>query len=451
MTIYGNESRVSVDIQGGGISSVGFATAEKAVIFARGDTDSGTVDENDPTRVSGSSELSSVFGDDTEIAEYMEQAASNGMAYSRLYGVVPEEMTVSDEEITGGSGEIDHTDGSEIENVPIVEDTELITFEGDDELDVVFKYETETDDSGDDFTELTPSEDTVYINPLTGEWVADSAETYTISYSYLDWQSAFDSATGVIEEQELGVWGVGSESQDVVDMAQSTVDPLRTSEWKMVRVNGLASPNATGDDDGAEINVSDYTDTIDAEATFLFGPGRLDGSTHTVIGAVTGITASNDIDEPILGESLSGVDSLEQTLNVPDQNDLSEEGVIPLGNTGAPSIEDSVGTSTETDWRRTHFSRKLADQLVLAARAIAKASRGKLNNENTESIVEQQIADELIDFVNDGVLRPNTEDDTRWRVNVERDDTNARELDISFGFTPTGVVDIVDVDATINF
>lgn len=458
MTIYGQTSRVSVDLQGGGIAGVSLAAVEKLVLFARGDPAAGSASAETPTRVSGPSELEDTFGSDVPLVDYFKQAASNGMSYDEMWGVMPTQTQVQDEDITGGGDAADHTGGDEIANAPIVEDASLITIEDDqsNSIDVEFRYETNKDDTSTDFTSLSPGADTIFINPVTGEWVADAADNYNITYEYLDWSAAFTAAEGAatIEEQELGVWGVGTESSSVMNSAQSTVNPLRTDEWKMIRVVGLARPNQTGSDDGAEINAGNYTDTVDADAVFLAGPARLDGSVRTVLGAVAGTMASVDYDESIYG-NLSGVGSLEQTLSVPDQETLEGEQVIPLSNLDTPAIEGNLGTSTETDWTRSHFARHLSDQLILAARAVAKAARGKLNNDNVASMVENQIGDEIVDFIDQGVLEPNEPDnpdeDTKWYVSADEDSSNPRELDVSFGFTPTGVVDIVDVGATINF
>jgi hypothetical protein len=454
MTIYGNTSRVSADLTGGGITGIVGGGERKAVIFARGDPNAGSASVNDPTQVSGPGELGSTFGSGTRITEHFRQAAENGQPYERMWGVMPEQLSVADEDITGGGDAADHTGGSKINGGdPIVEDTSLITAEDDqgNTLTVKFRYETNTDSTNSDFTGLSPGADEFFINPNTGEWVADAADNYNISYGHLDWSSAFDSATAVIEEQELGVWGVDSEAESVLSTADSTVDPLRKNEWKMVLVEGLAEPNATGSDDDAELNVSDFTLSLDSDATFLFGPARILDEVQTVMGAVLGKMAGNAIDNPILGDSLTGIEELEQTLTVPEQESLENKQVTPLANTGTPTIESNVSTSTATDWKRTLFARQVADRLILGARAIAEETRGKLNSDGTELIVEEQMADEIEDLIDLNVLRPNEPDSQRWFVEANQDPNNSRELDVSFGFTPTGVVDVVDFDATINY
>lgn len=452
MTLYGNESRVSVDVSGGGIAGISGGGTDKLVIFARGDPSTADRSVNDPVDVTGPSSLDSLFGADTPIVEYIRQAGEAGISYEQMYGVMPDVLTETDEDVTAGGDESSHTSGSEIANAPIVEDTSLITFEDDTptELTVEFRYETNKDETNTDFTSLTPPADTVYINPLTGEWVADTADNYSITYDYLDWQSAFDAADGVIGEQEVGEWFIGVDSASVTETAVSTVEPLRENQWKMVRVLGLAEANETSDNDTAHINETDYSDNIDDEAAFVFGPSRLSGDTLTAGGAIAGVAAGNDLDDPIIGEVLSNVGELDQTLTVPQQEALETEQLIPLSNRDDPTIEGNLATATAKDWLRTFFSVRVADRLVLVARAVAKASRGELNSDTTETTVEQQLSDEIVDLIDQNILQPNGAE-TNWFVNATQDATDPRQLNVEFGFTPTGVVDTVKVDTTINF
>lgn len=436
MTTYGNSNRISVTVEGGGIGSVTSDSEQQVVLFAAGDPTSGSVQTNDPTQVSGPGQLESTFGADTEMVEAFRGAAANGVAYANLYGVVPSTQSVTGEQIAGGSGTLGNT--------PIIEDAATITVTnataGQEETPV-WQYGTP------DASSLAADE--VAINPFTGEVAAGDADDYEIDYKYHDWQSAFDAATGVIQEQEEGLWYVCSEAESVVSDARATADPLRTSQWKMVRVAGDAQPNATADDGAAQIDAGTYSDTLDADALFVTGPVRTD--TGAVSGAVAGVLGGASITDPVLGDALTGVDALTQTLTVPEQEDLEDAGVIPLANSGAVTLESNVSTSTESDWQRTYFSRRLADRLLLTARAVARAVRGRLNNDNTETITEERVADEIVDLVDQGVLEPDTEAEQNWFVDVSEDATNARKLNVAFGFTPVGVVDTVEINQTVNY
>lgn len=437
MTTYGNPSRVSVDVTGGAISAVDGATEQKVVVFARGDPNNGSAQVNDPTKVVGQSRLDDVFGADTDIEEQIRDLNANGVDFDLIWGVMPSTISVAAESVSGGSGTLG--------NAPIIEDAAEITVrnttDSQDETPV-FRYESPPATSG-------LASDEVAINPNSGEIESGNTDDYEIDYKYLDWQSAFDSATGVVEEQEFGHWAVNTEAQTVIDSAQQTVEPLRTNEWKMITVSGLVQPNSSLDPGVPSIDTAAYSDTLDSEELFLIGPTRSDGT--KVTGAVSGVMAGNSVDNTIIGEELSDIGALDQTLTVPEQEALENENVIPLSNSGSVAVEGNFATSESTDILWTYFSRRVSDFLLLAARAIAKTARGQLNSDNTEDIVEQRLNDEIFDLIDRNVLLPNSEQERRWYVNVDQDDNNRRELNIDFGFTPTGVVDIVTVNQTINY
>lgn len=438
MTTYGN-SRISVEVTGGGIGALNLDAEQKLVIFAPGDPNSGTAQTNDPTRVSGSRELESAFGSDTELEEAMRRAAGNGVPYSLMYGVMPAKQSVSGETISGGSGTLG--------NGPIIEDAAEITVTNtttSTEQTVVFRYESPPDTS-------SLADDEVAIDPHDVEFEAGDSDDYEIDYKYYDWESAFDSATGVIQEQESGTWWIESEAESVVNDADAAVTPLRENQWKMVRVGGAAEPNATADDGTAQIAVSDYTDNLDSDSLFVFAPTREANTDFTAGGAIGGVLASAGLSDTLITETLTGVGDLVQTLNVPDQITLDEDnGVIPISDVGAPSIESNTSTSTETDWNRTYFARQLADHLILGANAIGNATRGRINNDNTTRLVENRLGDEIIDLIDQGLLEPNSDDETNWFVSATEDENDNQEINVEFGFTPEGVVKTLTYSTTIN-
>jgi len=436
MTDFGN-SRISVTTQGGGIGALNLSATEKLVIFGRGDPANGTVSVNDPTRVNGPGELEPTFGEGTRIADAMRDAAGNGQSFDAMFGVVPETVAVSAEAVSGGSGTLN--------NAPIIEDAAEISVQdvtaGQSES-VVFRYESPPDAS-------SLAADEVAINPDTGEVEAGDTDDYEVDYKYHEWQAAFDAAVDVIQPQEAGQWAVLSDSESVISDAVSSAQPLRTNQFKMVRVAGGAEPNATAADGGPKIDVGSYTDNIDDGAAYLYGPVREDGATTTALGAIGGAMASVPLESSILAESLNGVSDLAQRMGVPTQENLEDKQVIPVSDFGSPTIEGNDSTST-AGRRQTYFTRRLADRLILAARAIARAVRGDIGNPETAGLVENRLEDEIVELVNEGLLEGNTGDETKFFVSAAADDNNPKKLNVSFGFTPEGVVDTVEFTATIN-
>jgi hypothetical protein len=264
-----------------------------------------------------------------------------------------------------------------------------------------------------------------------------------------DWQSAFDAGTDVIAEQETGQWWVESQKESVVSDAIATVTPLRQNQFKMVRVGAPAEPNTT-DANGNDIyDAGAYSDNLDDSALFVFAPLQQINEPVTGGGAVAGVLASRTLRSTLIGETLNGVGDLNQQLSVPEQETLESKGVIPISDAGAPTIESNLSTSSATDFTRSYFVRQLADRLILAARAIGQATRGRIANDNTTRLIENRLEDEIIALVDDGLLEPNG-DETNFFVQASEDPNNNRKINVSFGFSPEGVVDTLEFDATIN-
>jgi hypothetical protein len=440
MTEFGN-SRISVDVQGGGVGALNLSASDKLVIFGRGDLTTGSASPNEPTRVSGPSQLQATFGD-SRLSKVMRDAAGNGQPFDLMTGVAPEQVAISTEAISGGSGVLTDSEG---DASPVIEDVDLIDVQnvtvGQSES-VVFRYEDPLQTSG-------LASDEVAINPDSGAVAAGDSDDYEISYEYLEWEDAFAAATDVIQPQETGQWLVLSDTDSVIGDAVSSVTPLRESQFKMIRVLGGAEPNATLDGD-AQIDPAIYSDSVADEATFLFGPVRQGGSdVKTVLGAIGGQVSALSISDSILGESLTTDEDLQQTLSIPRQEALKDVNVIPLSGFGDTAVEGNTSTA-ENQRRQTLFTRRLADRLILAARAIARSVRGEVGAPPTATLVENRLEDEIIDLVDQGVLEPNTNDENKFFVDARADPGNAKRLLVDFAFTPEGIVDQVQFSATIN-
>jgi hypothetical protein len=435
MTDFGN-SRISVSTQGGGIGALNLNSTEKLLIFGRGDVQNGSVEPDDPTRVTGAGELESVFGD-SRIADALRDAAGNGQSFDVTFGVVPEQVAET-ESISSGSGTLTDSDG---DPASVIEDADLISIDSGES--VVFRYEDPLDTSG-------LGADEVAINPDSGAFDGGDSSSYTVNYEYLEWADAFDSATGVIEPQEAGQWCVLSDSERVVSDAVTAISPLRTNQFKMVRLAAGAQPNDTEEPGVPRIDPGGYTDNVADEASFLFGPIREAVTRNrTALGAIGGAMASADLSESILAESLNGVGDLVQQMPIPVQEDLEDEDVISVSDFGSPTIEANQSTSS-SERRQTFFTRRLADRLILAARAIARATRGDIANPNTAGQVENRLEDEIVELVDDGLLEPNTDSETNFFTSATADPADPKKLNVNFGFTPEGIVDTIEFSATIN-
>jgi hypothetical protein len=480
VTTYGDFPGVRVEVAGGGITAVAIGEEEKLVLFGEAsyqDDDTlqsdGTEDsfETDLTgtpetaeQINARREADTTFGDGSELADAMREALANGANIDYLYGVAPRRYNVADETQSTQSGTLNNApiweenvaDESNIQAIAVEDDTGPVT------MTVEYDYSNPP---------AQPSAaDTVAINPLTGEYAADAAPDgdYQFDYKYLDWQSAFDAAdvSQVVEEDETGIYGAISDSDTVSSSLDGTVTTHRQN-YKLINALSGAQPNTseviTSDGQTLASDHTNYTrrdaqyDTgsfsqgsVDADHYFKLAPVREADVPKTVLGGVGGLFAGNPINDPIYNDPLSGYDELEQSFTKADADNMRDENVIPIRQAGSVRVKDNLSTSSETDWERDFWRRRIADRVILIGKTIGDTIIGRINDEQTRNAAGRLIRAEIRELVNDRLLQPNTADETNWYVDVYEDSTNANEVNIDIGFTPYGIVKRVDETITIN-
>jgi len=329
-------------------------------------------------------------------------------------------------------------------NAPIVEDLSTLTVTDtvDDEEPVVeFRYaeslSTPTDGS------------TVFVNPLTGDWSADSSSDYDFDYQYPDWQSALDSASRVVGEGETGIYVTLSEAESVASMLSGTVSGLR-SEYKLVTGVAGAEPNDNGPDNGPLYDTATYTDAVDSDAQFLAAPVRQANSTETVLAGVGGLFAGNDITNPVFNDPLSGFTELQQKITKSEESDLADSQVIPIRQAGSIRLKRSTSTSTSDDFERDFFTRRIVDRSILIAQQVGDSVIGRINNESTREAAEDLIRSELQELADDGLIEGNANDNIGFTVEVTENASDPTQVDIDIGVSPFGVVKRIDASITID-
>jgi len=345
-----------------------------------------------------------------------------------------------------------------LQDIPIVEDTSRFkvfdsteTFDPTDtanELDVTFKYE-------DDLSTLSaPDTDEIYVNPLTAEYRAGSTPTdeYKFYFVVKDFENTFDDADGTVNENETGIYAAITESQKVATNLDTKVNSLRT-EYKLVQGVTLAQPNATQDSGEPEYDIlspaPEYGDAINNDAMYLFAPGREDGTADTILPAVAGNFAGTTIAEPIYGNSLSGITELVQKFSKAERDELREEhNVIPMKQLGSISIDGNTSTSTETDFARTFFVRRIVDRVILVSKVLGDAIIGSKNTEENRRILRDELRGQMEDLVDQNVIEANTENETNWYVEVTDDGFD--EVGVEIGVKPVGVIKRIDEEIIID-
>lgn len=439
MATYGSFPGVKVTTQGGGISSVSVGAEEKLVLFGEGDPSTGSANVNTPRQIGSRSEADTLFGDGSELATAMKDALANGANIDYLYGVMLNISSVTGETFSG-------TSSGTLANAPIVEDLSTITVQ--DTVDSVsatveFRY---------DSPPTAPSStNTVYINPLTGEWAADSSSDYSFDYEYQDWSNGFDAADNVVKEGETAIYAALSDAESVASTLSGKVTTLR-GNYQMVNGVSGAQPNANSSETPPDpsYDTATYTDAIDNDAYFLVAPARAQDTDFTIIGGVGGLMAGHAIDNPIYNDALSGFLDLEEKLTGSEADDLRNEQVIPVRQSGSIRVKANTSTSTSTDWERDFWRRRIVDRVMLIAKQVGDATVGRINDERTRNTAETQLFSEIAELVNDRLLKPNTQNEQNWFVDVYEDSTNPDQVNIDVGITPYGIAKRIDESITVN-
>ncbi len=476
VTSYGSFPGVRVEVAGGGITAVSIGEEEKLVIFGEASYENdGTVttdgDEDDldndvgsledPTQINARREADTNFGEGSELADAMREALGNGANINYLYGVAPRRFNVV--------GEIQSTQTGTLANAPIWEEEVSdeskiqalgVTDDGND-LEVRYTYESPPAAPPDEDDGTTT--EIVAVNPLTGEYNADQSPDveFVFEYKYIDWQGAFDApdVTRVVQEDETGVYDVLSDS-DLVSADANSAAGTRRQAFQLVNVLSGAEPN---DNELVEDNSGNYVrrdarfDTsafsqgsVDSDYYFKLAPVREENVPKTILGGVGGLFAGNPISDPIYNDPVSGYADLEQKFTKADADNMRGENVIPIRQAGSIRIKDNLSTSTETDWERDFWRRRIADRVILIGKTIGDTIIGRINDENTRDAAERLISAELRELVGDRLIKGNTADETNWFVDVYESSTDPDEVKIDIGFTPFGIVKRIDETVTIN-
>jgi hypothetical protein len=457
-TTYGSFPGVRAEVIGGGVNGVIVGEEQKIVLFGRGDTSGAdSAEYNQPTRITTRVDANVKFGANTELSHAIAGALQNGANSEFIYGVMPEEITVSAELVAGGSGQLS--------NYPIVEDKSLIVVNDvsgttPQEQTVEFVYETPPNSP--------TGSDTVNINPLTGEVEASDSNDYEVDYNYLDWASALDAADPVLQFNETGVYCTVSDADAVTEQLSTKLDELRP-EYKLIRGVAPAQPNGTNADGEPVIDVDTYTNALEDDALYLAGPTRLDGQAPlTLIGGIAGMFAGHPLTDPVYGDRVRGYDQLIQQLNRSEESTLRSSYVIPIADQGIAGegdiyLNDNLSTSTLEDWERDYHRRRIVDQVLLIGRNIGEQAVNQRLTEELMKFTEQVMLDEIEELANAGLLEgsseqaPNasgggaTDDDDEevpYYVDVTRSATD--ELSVAIGITPIGIAKRVDETIVVS-
>lgn len=470
MATFGSFPGVQVTTQSGGITSIAIGEEEKVVIFGEanydgsndvdGDDSTLSISTSDPEQINSRNEADAKFGSDSELADGMKDALSNGANIDFLYGVAVPREDVTGESITGSSGST-----GTLSNANLVEDTDAISF--DNALTVEFRYDgAPATDGG----YGTAPDDTIFINPFTAEYAVTSGSVGSapteIDYTYNDWNTAFtaEAVRNVVNEDETGVYVALEESDSVSSDLQTEVSNLRDN-YQLVTALMVAEPNDSevfedstqraGAD--ARYDAASYgsaNQSVTQDYFYKFAPGRQLDSQATVMGAIAGLFAGNPIDDPIYNETISSQnwENLEQSFSKTQADTMRGEDIIPLRDGGSIRVRGNRSTnfSASGSVAGDFFTRRITDRVILIAKQVGDTTIGKINDQSTRSAATRLINAEMRDLVDQRLIKSNDGSTTNWFVEVTEDSNNDEQVNIDISFTPFGIVKEVDATVTVD-
>jgi hypothetical protein len=470
MATYGSFPGVRVTTESGGISSISIGSEEKLVLFGEssydasnnveGDDTSLNVSASEPEQISAQRVADAKFGAGSELAEGMKEALANGSNINFLFGVAVPRVDVTGETFNNSASAT-----GTLDNVEVLEDTSTIDLGAD--ATVKFRY---GDGSGGSAPANPTADDTVHLNPLTGEYAVTSGSATNIDaeidYTFSDYSSAFgaEAVRNVVNEDETGVYAVLSDSDSVSSSLASEVSTLR-DDYQLVTAISVAEPNSnellddansTDANGGADArydpaNYANANQSVSDEYFFKVAPGREQNVSKTIVGGVGGLFAGNAISNPIYNDSLTGYQSLEQSLSKTDADNLRDEDIIPVRSGVGVRVQGNRATNfSENDTVAAEFwTRRITDRVILIGKQVGDEIIGRINDSDTRKQAERLINAQMRQLVRDDLIESNGESQN-WNVDVFEDPNDRNQVKIDIAFTPYGIVKRVDETITVN-
>ena len=385
----------------------------------------GNANANEVYRISRASRASSLFGpsEDSMLTHALHGALTEGA--SVVYAVAANEQSVNGEDLSGESGT-----GATLDNAPVVEDADNITFTiNSTQKDTVLYYDG-------DPANTTPGNDEVWLNPQSGKFEADESLGNSgdeVDYSYADYSNTFDvvdSATILDGDTYLRTVAdfitVVDENESVVTSAKDKSEAMEQEGWFNVALGGAGEPYIV-DKETQTDNTANYSNPHDSSRLQLIYPSR-DSDDNTIVGEYVGVRAQLGIDEIPMFSRFSSVNSLQTTLSRSQQENLVNSYVNPLEpRRSSVRIVDDLTTVSDSNadeaaWRRG-FARLVTDFVTNRADERAEPFIGEFNERSVLNAIRGNVSSDLKSLYESGQVEG-------YSLVVERGDSLTAVLDI---------------------
>jgi len=416
------------------VSASGFVPASAlntsvAIVGAYDDANAdGSVTEGEATTVQTSNEADDTFGADSELARQAALAFGNGA--SEVVGVpLPETQTT--ETFTASA------EGT-LGNVPILDPrvtTASVTV-----TDTTTGSDLSVSYVNDDPTSADAGTDEALINPVTGEWAADSSSDYDITYTYGEYDTALTEAV----TQPVRYVIVCAEADSVAATAVTKVTEQATN-FRFLRVvmgseNGLQSGG-----------ISSYTPAQEDWRLVEVAPtrGEDDAGPQRTYGAVGGLMAAQpiNVNGSITYDDVLGLVSLDQQYTPLQADDFEQVTAI----TDEYEIAEGVTTSSEARIRDI-YKAEIIDLVLERLQQRVKNYRGGSNAQTAQRRFRSQISRGLSALSAPNAQPPllATGDGGRpYAVSVDNGASDT-EADVDVGIEVAPIAKQVNVDLSVG-
>lgn len=401
---------------------VGVEAPGDLAIVGQADLSNGNASANEMVQVTRPKQAADEFGNpsDSQLTRAVQQALVEG-AYP-VFAIATAENSVTGEDLSGKSGQT-----GTLSNAPVREDEATVTFTiNGTQKDTVLVYD-------DDPANLTPDTDEALLNPVTGKYNIDESQGNTnddVDYEYFDYSSALTEVEnaqirqGEYLRERVDLVGVTNENDSVVNSLQSTVSNMESNGWLAIGVAGAGDPYIA--------DTSTYTNAFDTSRIQLVYPTRnRDGESN--IGAYLGHRAQLGIESSPIFNTVSEIDSLQESLSRSQQVDLVNAYVVPLEERGGGAlIKEDVTTvsdsnSDEQAWRQG-FSRLVTDFVAEMADAEAQPFIGELNTQQARNSLYENVVAELRQLLEVNQIEA-------FSLVIEEEDATTVSMDIGINIT----------------
>jgi hypothetical protein len=421
--IYGTTGipGTSAEVRSGGTTAISAAFELTVGLVGGMDTDNGSASTGEVITVESSADAEQQFGENSELKEQVDLAYANGAGTIYAFAVSETEET---ETFNGSStGTLSNTPVMD----PNIQDDEEITAQ--DTVDAA----SVTVNIVYDESPSQPSEaNTINLNPVNGEWAADSSSDYDITYTYGDYQSGIQEVAKKVPRS----LGVLTENTSV---ANDLLTELNSYDVGFDFMHGYVGTMP-------DISPSSYTDSFDDRRLVVASPSRgyidsAETNEQRTVGAIAGKQASKPLGDSTTYENLAGFASLRTAYTNSELTSLIDKQVYPLKQGGGIKVIKDMTTSTDARFERIYAS-EIVDEVTQISHQISQDFVGRVNTDDNRTSLQVSHRNSYSELDDENLL-------DNFFVAVT-EGANDFEVDVDIGVDVIGVMDIIDVTITVG-